>query len=118
MDDAKVKVIDTSKIRNGLPAKKMPDNSEMSTIGKPDGSFVETRRFLNHPQLEKIERTIRSMEDITLKAYLRNGKVITIPTDKLKNYKTVSASDVLRIAGVKIETPVDGNRDTKKETKN
>jgi hypothetical protein len=104
-DNSKVKVIDTSKLKAKPPVRKMPDNSEMSTVGKPDGSFVESRKFLNHAQLVKIERTIKSAKDITLNVYLRNGKKITLPNDKLKNYRTASAAQILRAAGFKVDDP-------------
>ncbi len=99
LDNSKVKVIDTKNIKVKIPKKRMPDNSEMSTQSK-GASFVETRKFLSHPQLDKLERVINSGDDIKVKIYLKNGKVYEIEKGKLKDYKKDSAAVILKAVGI------------------
>ncbi|NNE65292.1 MAG: hypothetical protein HKN33_01900 [Pyrinomonadaceae bacterium] len=103
LDNSKVKVINTDRGGVAPPVKKGPDNSEMFTVMK-GGVVVETRRFLNNPQLQKIERITRTPgKDVVVKVYLRGGKVIDLPDNKLKNYKIDTATTILLAAGVEIK---------------
>ena len=110
LDPKKVKKIDMSKVQKGVPAKKMPDNSEMTTTMK-GRYFLETRRFLNHPKLERLERLSKSAKDIEITVYLRNGKSVKVAEGKIKNYKTDTASSILTAIGV---TPVKTEAEKKK----
>ena len=100
LDPSKVKKVDMSKVKKGIPAKKMPGNSELTTTMR-GRDFLETRRFLNHPELEKIERLSKSAKDVEVTVFLRNGKKIRIEDGKLKNYKTDSAETILAAVGIK-----------------
>lgn len=105
LDQSKVKVIDLSKVKpQPLPARKMPDNSEISTVQSPDGkAFIETRKFNGEKQLLKVERITKSASDKVVKVYLRNGKVFTVGNDKLKDFSKDTASSILQAVGVKPE---------------
>ena len=116
LDNSKVRVIDTNRAAEPPPARKMPDNSEMTTIMNSKGQVVETRRFLNHPQLGKIERITRTPKDVIVKVYLRNGKVLELPDKKIKDYRIDNALQILTAAGVKVEKTIDPNAPTKKDT--
>ncbi len=98
LDNSNVKVIDTTNVNTAPPKKQLPDRSELST--KSVGAkFVETRKFLEHPQLDKLERIIDG-KDIIFKIYLKNGKTFNLAQEKLKDYKTASAYDILKAVGV------------------
>ncbi|MDH3492636.1 MAG: hypothetical protein OEM82_03735 [Acidobacteriota bacterium] len=114
LDNSKVQVIDTTKARVDPPARKGPDNSELTTIMNSKGEVIESRRFLNHEQLEKMERITRSPRDVTIKVFLRNGKVIEIANDKIASFKNVKPDQVLIAAGVK-PIPKSTSKGTKEE---
>lgn len=109
LDESKVKVIDMSKVKPKPPVpRRMGDGSEILTVQSSDGlSFIETRKFNNQEQLDKIVRTSKSPKDRVVKVYLRNGKVVTIDNEKLKNFATDSADSILLLAGIKTKpTPL------------
>ncbi len=98
LDESKVKVINPETSKVEPPKKKMPDNSEMSakSVG---ATFVETRQFLKHPQLDRLERIIEG-RNIKLKIYLKDGKTYDLEESKLKDYKNDSAATILKAVGV------------------
>ena len=116
LDNSKVKVIDTtdtSKIK-APPAKKMPDNSEVSSrsVGK---NFVETRKFIDNKEIDKLER-ITGGKEVKVKVYLKNGKVIDVEEGKIKKYRTDSSAQILEAIGIKQPaTKVENPAKTKEE---
>ncbi len=81
-----------------------PDNSELNTTMRPDGTFAETRTFKDHPQLIKIER-VTSGQKVSLKIYLKNGKVVEVPKEKLPEFQVIAPGTILLAAGVKPAAP-------------
>ncbi len=61
---------------------------------------VETRTFKNHPQLLKVVKTITAKEQ-TVKVYLKDGRVIPIPAEKVSSMRIDAAATFLNAAGVK-----------------
>lgn len=119
LDNSKVKKIDTTKVPKKVPKKKMPGNSVISTESK-GASFVETRKFLDHSQLDKLVRVFDNPNNIKVKVHLKNGKVYELEDGKLKNYKTDSPATILQAVGVKPKTnPKEAlkKEDTEKLTK-
>lgn len=91
-----------------------PDNSEVLTYMRPDGSFAETRTFKDHPQLLKIERVTNGPK-VTRKVYLRNGKVYDFTEDQIADMRTTAPGNILKAIGVDVPTPApvskkDGNK--------
>lgn len=78
----------------GRPA---PDDSVFTTQLTDVG--LETRTFKSHPLLKKVER-ITSPKGKTIKVYLRSGKIVELPGDKLANLSSVPASEILREVGI------------------
>lgn len=74
----------------------------------------EVRTFKNHPQLLKVEKTIKS-DSQTVKVYLRNGKVVTISPDKVRSIRYDAASSFLAAAGVIPPPPALGAPSEKKD---
>lgn len=101
LDNSKVRVVDTTKVKTEPPKKRLPDGSEIMTTMNKEGHFVEIRRFPDHPDLEKLVRTIRSGKDIRFEVHLKNGKVHPLPEGKLENYRKASAGMILEAVGVK-----------------
>jgi hypothetical protein len=77
-----------------------PDNSQNNTEMRPDGSVSETRTFKDHPELLKVER-ITVGTKVSLKVYLRNGKVIEVPKEKIPEFQVVAPGNILLAAGIK-----------------
>jgi hypothetical protein len=78
-----------------------PDNSEVSSTMNEKGVPIETRVFKNHPLLVKMEKSFADIEKPVIKVYLKNGKVLIAPNDKISNTATVPADEILRLVGVK-----------------
>jgi hypothetical protein len=76
-----------------------PYNSAMSTSMDKQGKFVETRTFKDDPQILKVER---KQELKKVKLYLKSGKVVDLPYDKVGNiFVDGSPADLLQLAGIK-----------------
>jgi len=82
------------KAPEGRPA---PDDSVFTTQLTDVG--LETRTFKNHPLLNKVER-ITSPKGKTIKVYLRSGKIVELPGDKLANISSIPASEILKAVGI------------------
>jgi hypothetical protein len=82
-----------------------PDDSEYSSTMDKSGMAIETRVFHNHPQLIKVTRTWKGVNDKTISIYLKNGKVVKLPGDQIPNMNSVPASVFLDAAGVKPPVP-------------
>lgn len=100
LDNSKVKVINTANAPVPLPPRRMPDNSEVSTTMNSEGAFVESRRFLDHPVLERLERITVSPKNVKVRVRLRSGKAVDIVPSKIKNFRFESADTILKAAGV------------------
>ena len=99
----KVTTPETTQLKPANPAMPAPDNSEIVMSLNEKGA-VETRTFKANPVLAKIERTTAGRE-VQLKVFLKNGKVIALPADKIKNFAAVSATEILQAAGIEPPKP-------------
>ncbi len=79
-----------------------PENSEFTMVLTDVGT--ETRTFKNHPQLDKVVKTIKPGAS-SIKIHLKNGKVVDVAGDKIPAIKTASTTDILAAAGVKPPPP-------------
>jgi hypothetical protein len=102
--DIKVTNIDPKQIKTTNPAMPAPDNSEMLTVLNEKG-VVETRTFKSNPLLAKVERTTVG-RNVQLKIFLKNGKVVAVPSEKIGNFPTDSAQQILQAAGLVASNPV------------
>lgn len=82
-------------LKNARPA---PDNSTFAAYLTDAG--YEIRTFKNHPQLLKVEKKITSDGKQTLKVFLRGGKVVELPGQKINPLATAPASFILQMAEV------------------
>jgi hypothetical protein len=78
-----------------------PDDSEYSSTMDKTGAAIERRVFHNDPQLVKVEKVWKGVNDKTISIYLKNGKVVKLPGDKIENINSQPASVFLDAAGVK-----------------
>lgn len=82
-----------------------PENSEFDTTMDKQGNFVEERFFKDHPVLIKAIRTLYGPNNSEVKVYLKSGKVVTIPGNKVDVLSKVQTSLLLSLAGVKMPAP-------------
>ncbi len=82
-----------------LQFKPAGENSEIAVTMESDGTVREVRIFKSHPQLAKVESSFRDPGERTLKFTMRNGKVATVKTSRIKDLQTATAAELLALAG-------------------
>lgn len=82
-------------MKNARPA---PDNSTFTSYLTDAG--YEIRTFKNHPQLLKAEKRIDNNGDQSLKIFLRNGKVVEVPGQRVPILSTAPAASIADVAGI------------------
>ncbi|MCS6874028.1 MAG: hypothetical protein NZM17_05050 [Pyrinomonadaceae bacterium] len=93
---------------------RLSDGSEYWAILDEKG-VTETREFKNHPQLAKIEKFTQG-KNSTVKAYLKDGRVLQIPANKIRDFAQDTAEQILMAAGIKTVTkPVENQTKERKE---
>jgi hypothetical protein len=80
-----------------------PDESVVSTTSRGK-DFVETRTFKNHPQLAKVEK-ITDGKDTKYKVFLKNGKILDAPADKMGNFTALAPNSILEVVGIQPKLP-------------
>jgi len=65
----------------------------------------ERRTFKRHPQLLKIEK-ITSGEKKTINVYLKDGRIVEVPGEKINSISTAGSAGILKAAGVDVPAPV------------
>lgn len=78
-----------------------PDDSEYSSSMNSSGQAIETRVFRNDPQIAKVERLWKNVNDKVITIYLKNGKKVNVPGDKLAEIKSVPITTFYDAAGLK-----------------
>jgi len=96
-------------LKNARPA---PENSTFTSYLSDAG--YEIRIFKSHPQLLRAEKRVTGGDDQTLKVFLRNGKVIQVPGQKVSSLATASSAEILSAAGVAPPSVRAEDRTTKK----
>ncbi|MGI8639835.1 MAG: hypothetical protein ACR2MG_07760 [Pyrinomonadaceae bacterium] len=77
-----------------------PDNSEISTEMNKQGQPIETRTFKSNALLAKVERIYITLDNPTVKVYLKNGKIIDLPKGRIDNIFDASANEILKAVGI------------------
>lgn len=79
-------------------ARPAPDNSTFTSYLSDAG--YEIRTFLNHPQLKKVEKRTTDDGKVTIKVFLRSGKVVELPGTAIPVLSTAPASQIMNAAGI------------------
>ncbi len=110
-----LKVIPYQPKKDEIPygSRTAPDDSIVSS-GSRGKNFVETRTFKNHPLISKVEK-IMDGKTTKYKVYLKSGKVVDAPTDKMSNYTAMAPNSILEAIGMKPQ--LEPNPQTKPEDK-
>jgi hypothetical protein len=112
-DNLKVIRVEPKKDEMPYGSRPAPDNSVISS-GSRGREFYETRTFKSHALLDKVEK-IMDGKTIKYKVYLKNGKVVDAPADKLTNFAASSPESILEAIGMLPKPPA--NSDVKKDEK-
>lgn len=76
-----------------------PDESTLTVSMDKNGNPVETRTFKNHQVLIKVEK-INYGKEVKYKVYLKNGKVVEAPADKMENFTSLHPNNILAAIGL------------------
>ena len=103
--------VSTTDVDVKAPSRPAPENSEYSvSLGK---TAVELRVFRDNPSISKVEKTNDGKKSL-VKIYLKNGKVVELPGEKIENLGSISSAEILSIANLAKRPP---SADTLNETK-
>ncbi len=92
-----------------LAAKPAPDNSTFTSTMDKDGTFIEVREFKDNPSIIKVVRKMY-VDKSKYFVYLKSGKVVEAPADKMKDFRVIAPSNILEAIGMKPATaPVNAN---------
>lgn len=80
-----------------------PDESVVSSESRGK-DFVETRTFKNHETLAKVEK-ITDGTNTRYKVFLKSGKVLDGPADKLQNFTAMAPASILESVGIAPKPP-------------
>ncbi len=97
-DNLKVIQVKPSKDQLPIGSRTAPDDSVI-TSGSRGMLFFEARTFNSHPLLAKVEK-IMDGKTTKYKVYLKNGKVLDAPADKMSNYTALAPENILEIVGM------------------
>jgi hypothetical protein len=95
-----LKVIPVKPKKDDMPygSRSAPDDSVISS-GSRGKDFVETRTFKNHAVLDKVEK-IMDGKTTKYKVFLKSGKVVDAPAEKLTNFAVTSPEGILDAIGM------------------
>ena len=79
-------------------ARPAPDNSTFTSYLSDAG--YEIRTFRDHPQLKKVEKVTTDDGKITIRVFLRNGKVIELPGSAVPVLSNAPAFQIMDAAGI------------------
>lgn len=113
-NDSNLKVIPYQPKPGELPygTRTAPDDSIVSS-GSRGRDFVETRSFKSHAVLSKVEK-IMDGKTTSYKVFLKNGKVVDAPADKMTNFTAMAPESILDAIGM-MPKPVAVPEDKKQE---
>lgn len=89
-----------------------PDNSFYSVV--LTDAAVETRIFKNHPQLNKVEKRSDGKQS-SIKVFLKDGRVIELPGEKIEALAAAPASSIIEAAGL-VSPAASNGKQTKKKS--
>ena len=105
LDNSRVTVVDTKNVKPTIPTRQLPENSVLTTEMNSKGHVIETRTFNGDQLVKKIEKITVTPKDVTIKVYLKNGKVKTLPDGKIRDFRIATVGQILEAAGEKIPVP-------------
>jgi hypothetical protein len=87
-----------------------PENSSVTVAMTKDGNFVETRVFRTDRHIAKVVKISNGSRQ-TAAIYLKNGRYVQVPADKIPVIHEISLAALKGLAGIKESPPQAGKRD-------
>ena len=104
-----VSVVNAPPMTNAKPMTyPAPDNSDYQTTMDKTGSAIEIRTFHDNKYITKVTRTWKGVNDKSIQIYLKNGKVVNVPGDKLPEIRSLPVESFYTAAGITINQPASG----------
>lgn len=97
-DNLKVIQVQPSKNQPPIGSRTAPDDS-IITSGSRGKDFFEARTFNSHSVLAKVEK-IMDGKTTKYKIYLKSGKILDAPADKMSNFEAMSPENILDVVGM------------------
>jgi hypothetical protein len=117
--NSNIKVVPYQPKKDEMPygSRLAPDDSYI-TSGSRGNDFFETRIFKSDPVLAKVEK-IMDGKTTKYKVYLKNGKVLDAPAEKMSNMDALAPASILDAVGMTPKPPpaTAPNPEEKKEQK-
>ena len=117
--NSNLKVVKYEPKKDELPygSRLAPDDSVLTSASR-GMDFVETRTFKNDPVLAKVEK-IMDGKTTKYKVFLKSGKVVDAPADKMNNYTALAPANILDAIGMqpKPQTNAPTQTEEKKDQK-
>jgi PBP1b-binding outer membrane lipoprotein LpoB len=116
-DNLKVIRVEPKKDEMPYGSRLAPDDS-IITSGSRGKDFLETRTFKSDPTIAKVEK-IMDGKTTKYKVYLKNGKVVDAPADKMTEFAAMAPANILDAIGMlpKPQTNPQPNSEPKKDQK-
>ena len=92
-----------------------PNDSDYATTMNSAGQAIETRTFHNDPQINKVERVWKDVNDKTVNIYLKSGKMVKVPGDKWPDIKSLPVETFYEAAGIKPAQPAAKDKTTERK---
>lgn len=101
----KLKVVPVERKKDELPlgSRLAPDDSFLSSASRGK-DFIETRTFRSHAVLDRIEK-IMDGRTTKIKVYLKNGKSLDVPPEKITSFASMAPINILIAAGIEPTAP-------------
>ncbi len=98
--NSNLKVIKYEPKKDELPygSRIAPDDSVITSSSRGK-DFIETRTFRSHEVLAKVEKIMDGKTE-KYKVYLKNGKVVDAPSDKMNNMQALAPNNILDAIGM------------------
>lgn len=98
--NSNLKVIEYKPKKDEMPygSRIAPDDSFI-TSGSRGKEFLETRTFRSHAVLAKVEK-IMDGKNTKYKVFLKSGKVVDAPADKMENMQALAPDNILDAIGM------------------
>ena len=98
---ANIRQVNVNAPSNTIPlaGRTAPDDSIFYSTMNKKGEPMEIRVFNSDPVIARVERTISGKES-SYKVFLKNGRTVDAPADKMANFAAIAPANILEAIGM------------------
>jgi hypothetical protein len=100
------------------PFSDAPENSTIMTTMNTRGQVFQVRVFKSHPDISKVESTWTGRTERYIRIFLRNGEIKEVTSGSAPDLKTLTASQLMDMAGIIPKRIPDGRSNDGDSNKN